>query len=105
MDSTLLIVASLLGLALLLLLGRLVYTIQKKRQLLRHAKHIYVSSLGFLGHSEEEDVAILVARNGFYAGIVLEKKIHHHFLRSLRTALGGMDEKLLDSFAYFERLR
>ena len=105
MDTTLLIVVGLLGLALLLLIGRLVYTLQRKRQLLSHARNIYVTSLAFLGRSEEEDVAILVARNGFFAGVILDKKIHHHFLRSLRTALGGMDEKLAESFTYFERLR
>lgn len=105
MDTTLLIVVGLLGLALLLLIGRLVYTLQRKRHLLSHARNIYVSSLTFLGRSEEEDVAILVARNGFFAGIILDKKIHHHFLRSLRTALGGMDEQLAASFTYFERLR
>lgn len=105
MDTTILLVTSLLVIALLLLGGRFILTVQKKRQLLAHARHIYVSSLLFLGRSEEEDVAILVARNGFYAGIVLEKKIHHHFLRSLRMALGGIDEKLLGSFTYFEHLR
>lgn len=105
MDTTLLIVTGLLVLALLLLVARLAFTIQKKRKLLQHARNIYVRSLQFLGRSEEEDVAILVARSGFYAGVVLEKKIHHHFLRSLRSALGGMDDTLLSSFAYFERLR
>lgn len=105
MDSTLVIVSALLGLALLLLVLRLVYTIQKKRQLLQHAKHIYVASLYYLGVSEEADVGILVARNGFYRGIILERKIHHHFLKSLHTALGEMDETLQASFSYFDRLR
>lgn len=104
MNTTLLLVTALLILALLLLVARLIYTIGKKRQLLSHARNIYISSLLFLGRSEEEDVAILVARSGFYAGIILDKKIHHHFLRSLRMALGGIDEKLLGSFTYFERL-
>ena len=105
MNTPLLAVIGLLALALLLLVGRFFMTAQKKRHLLSHARNIYVSSLSFLGKSEEEDVAILVARNGFYAGIILEKKIHHHFLRSLRTALGAVDEQMLESFAYFEHLR
>lgn len=105
MNTPLLVVTGLLFLALLLLVGRFFMTAQRKRHLMSHARNIYVSSLAFLGHSEEEDVAILVARNGFFAGIVLEKKIHHHFLRSLRTSLGAIDEPLMESFAYFEHLR
>lgn len=105
MDQTVLLVASALVVLLLILVIRLFFTIHKKRQLLFHAKSIYEDSLFSLGKSEEEDVKILVARNGFYAGVVLEKKIHHHFLRSLKLSLGDANQALMEHFAFFEKLR
>lgn len=105
MDTTLLLVASILVVLLLILVVRLFFTVHKKKQLLFHAKSIYEDSLFSLGKSEEADVQILVARNGFYAGVVLEKKIHHHFLRSLKSSLGDSNPAILEHFAFFEKLR
>lgn len=105
MLNPLLILAVVLGGALMVLLVRFGMTVGKKRELMYHARHIYVASLKYLGKSEEEDVALLVARSGFFSGIVLEKKIHHHFLASLEQRMDRMDQDLMKSFGFFHALR
>lgn len=105
MSHPLLILAAILSIALLVLLVRFFLTVGKKRQLMDHAKHIYVASLAFLGKSEEEDVAILVARNGFFSGVVQEKKVHHHFLKSLRLHMDMLSDDIMASFQFFEQLK